>query len=737
MLRKIFRWIGSYMWLWTCFAIVLIGFWSIGGFDPYDPSLLPPTAMPTAAPLPTAVPPPSVLESASAVIINILLLVVVIAVMLVMFLVVLMAVTTLWHNRRRLAPTVQAQAVGGMVVDVQPMPVPPRPKSAPRRDAPPPAVVEAMPVVKAAAPSRVVLETPAPTAWTVLAPKEVMALLKETNWEDRVESMVGDAPKRILQLQQAFGCPTARYAPDYSVVVFPHTPLGLGAIQRKAGPLSAVLTRDDDGVVCAVVSFLRPPAPVVAAAPTPETLPTLAAVSITTATAELPAAPAPATERALTLDEHWRAIAHPARLSPQLPLGIEAFLSQVFVVAGRRRTGKSYTLGVVLEELCAYAFPFAVVDFEGETFGLRASYPVVICGRSNTTTVDRMVLPGAARALAVWAHEERRQVILDLSDFTKTEQTQFVRNFAEGVWLAATTAAPRRPFAFVVDEAHEVYPQQGKSEATEIMDRLVLRGGKWGISVGLATQRPANLNMNGRTQAGIALLHLVEQKRDLDAYADILPKEWTEARLATIMPQLRQGTVIAKVTENAAPTRVAVATIRKRRTPHMGYTPGMDDTAPPAPRRRAIAPAVLVALDAALAAVENEAPTADGVQHSPLETASHSPDTTTTPMLTMSATTSDDAPRPAGTPEPPKVVVPNVKPGDARKILHCWRIGQSNAAIEKRVYGYAGGTAARKVAEVIEAGKHAGWTQPPPDPEETTLPNTPPPEGQPEFALAA
>ena len=77
--------------------------------------------------------------------------------------------------------------------------------------------------------------------------------------------------------------------------------------------------------------------------------------------------------------------------------------------------------------------------------------------------------------------------------------------------------------------------QQRTTEASEVLDRLILRGAKWGLSVGLATQRPANLAITARTQAGIAILHSVEQARDVAAYADMLPAHWTEARITEAM----------------------------------------------------------------------------------------------------------------------------------------------------------------------------------------------------------
>jgi hypothetical protein len=228
------------------------------------------------------------------------------------------------------------------------------------------------------------------------------------------------------------------------------------------------------------------------------------------------------------------------------------------------------------------------VDLEGEAYGLRAQVPILIAGRSSTTEVDVPVALTQAYALAQWAHRRGQQLILDVSDYPRDEQIAFVTAFAEGLWETAKNAEPRRRFALVIDEAHEIYPQSQPTAASEILDRLVLRGGKWGITMGFATQRPANLHINARTQAGLAFLHLVEQARDIKAYADMLPKEWTDQRIGEAMQSLGRGKVLAKLTQAHAPTEVHTVQIRQRITPHMGYSPGMDEQAPPKPGRVAL-----------------------------------------------------------------------------------------------------------------------------------------------------
>src|ERR1700733_8521570 len=49
-------------------------------------------------------------------------------------------------------------------------------------------------------------------------------------------------------------------------------------------------------------------------------------------------------------------------------------------VIGASESGKSYTVGVICEELCKSQVPFAIVDTEGEHSGLKEKYEVILVG---------------------------------------------------------------------------------------------------------------------------------------------------------------------------------------------------------------------------------------------------------------------------------------------------------------------------------------------------------------------
>lgn len=496
-----------------------------------------------------------------------------------------------WMGRRRMAVhPAPLMTPEGVIVEVAAPPLQQPARPAPvvqdarssTRTRPKPPVRPQLPAPRVTA--DVGLPVQAGAAWTVLAPNLVLRLQQRLGWTPADDDLVPNREKRILELQAKLGAMTARVAPNHSLAIFPNVLIPLDELQRKAAPQPAVLTVDEQGTPIAVVGLFYT-----------DRLGTSEHPLASDGASAVTGSPAVVMHDAPSVQgPSWASIARPARISEDLPLAIDAFLSEIFVIAGRRRTGKSYTLGVVLEELCRYRFPLAVVDLEGEAYGLRAHFPILIVGRSSTAEVDLPVAPAEAFALAQWAHQQGQQLILDLSDYPRDEQIAFVTAFAEGLWEAAKSAEPRRRFALVIDEAHELYPQKQPTAASEILDRLVLRGGKWGITMGFATQRPANLHINARTQAGLAFLHLVEQARDIAAYADMLPKEWSDQRISEAMQGLGRGKVLAKVTHAHAPTAARTVQIRQRTTPHMGYSPGMDEQAPPKPDRVAL-PAQLIA----------------------------------------------------------------------------------------------------------------------------------------------
>ncbi len=93
---------------------------------------------------------------------------------------------------------------------------------------------------------------------------------------------------------------------------------------------------------------------------------------------------------------------------------------------------------------------------------------------------------------------------------------------------------------FILDEAHELLPVEGKTAATDALVTILREGRQPGLSLLLITQQPGKIHSDVLTQSDIVLAHRLTAKRDVDAlnsmmqsylgdtltgYLNILPSE--------------------------------------------------------------------------------------------------------------------------------------------------------------------------------------------------------------------
>lgn len=127
--------------------------------------------------------------------------------------------------------------------------------------------------------------------------------------------------------------------------------------------------------------------------------------------------------------------------------------------------------------------------------------------------------------------------------------------------VAART--PRLPW-LVVDEAHAF--TDGVAERA--LRRLLTRGRQPGVSCWLATQRPSALPSVAVSQADLVLTHRLTSERDIAALTDARPT-YLEGELGNRLPTATgEALVVDDVTESTHHVQV-----RERRTPHGGGSP--------------------------------------------------------------------------------------------------------------------------------------------------------------------
>jgi uncharacterized protein len=213
---------------------------------------------------------------------------------------------------------------------------------------------------------------------------------------------------------------------------------------------------------------------------------------------------------------------------------------EAIAILAKRGAGKTNTGRVLVEELHGARVPTVVLDPVGAWWGLRSSadggkdgLPLPVLGGAHG---DVPLQAAAGALLANVVVDTGQSLVLDLSDFSKTEQRRFVTDFAERLYTRK--ARDRTLLHLVLEEADEFAPQRvsaGDARMVGSIEQLVRRGRGRGIGLTMITQRSASLNKSVLEQTDVLIIMrttgprdraAVEAwvaKQDVDGAEDVLP----------------------------------------------------------------------------------------------------------------------------------------------------------------------------------------------------------------------
>jgi len=284
------------------------------------------------------------------------------------------------------------------------------------------------------------------------------------------------------------------------------------------------------------------------------------------------------------------------------------------LVVGKRGTGKSYTLGVLAEELLdAPGIVPLVVDPMGAFGGLEAAGATVrepsvpasaLPARAwpDAVGLDPGTEPGALvwraaeeadtlagmREFVAGAEESRVAanhlalaaswdvfdpaasaeiggeggVVLDCAALSGAAMNAAVRAVARTTYERALAGSGPLPW-LLVDEAHAF-----DGVAAPALRTLLTRGRAPGVSTVLATQRPAALPDVAISQADVLLAHRLTSRADIDALAAARPTYLADPLSSRLPHATGDAVVVDDATESIHPISV-----RERRTDHDGESP--------------------------------------------------------------------------------------------------------------------------------------------------------------------
>ena len=253
-------------------------------------------------------------------------------------------------------------------------------------------------------------------------------------------------------------------------------------------------------------------------------------------------------------------------------------LGRIFIV-GKPGSGKSYTAGVIIEELLKKGVPLLVIDVHGEYSSLKVMGDVTseefdVYPKSYAESVvefgDLKVNPGADVPLEALesANPEDLVVpgqctIINLRGLLKEEQESLVASLLEKVFQAVVEGR-LRPFYCVLDEAHR-FAGRERTKATDVVRRFAQEGRKFGAGLIVITQRPQLLDTTVRGLVGTWIIHRLSDPNDMRITLESggLESEWEN-----VIAWLESGEAV--ITGEAVEKIPIIVRIRPRETKHGG-----------------------------------------------------------------------------------------------------------------------------------------------------------------------
>jgi len=246
------------------------------------------------------------------------------------------------------------------------------------------------------------------------------------------------------------------------------------------------------------------------------------------------------------------------------------FVTKSANILSRKGKGKTYTAGVLEEELAKNKIPFIVLDPMGAHFGIKSGYPVHVFGGDHGDLPLDESIAGEIAELIV---STNISAIIDLVNLPKTRMRSFVARFVDRLYEINQT--PRHVF---VEECDIFAPQKLFPETTkcyEAIDFLVRRGRQKGLGSTLISQRPAVVNKDVLSQADLQIFLQIGGPQDLKAVKDMLSHDVDKKEIESILKRIKHlgiGEALFYSPDPEETIRTFVK-IRERTTFHAGATP--------------------------------------------------------------------------------------------------------------------------------------------------------------------
>lgn len=234
------------------------------------------------------------------------------------------------------------------------------------------------------------------------------------------------------------------------------------------------------------------------------------------------------------------------KIAEELTLPIDA-ITQTFAEIGKRGSGKTYLASMMAEQMIDTGGQIIVIDPIGNWWGLRVNADgeskgkdIFVIGGSHG---DIAVVPGAGKEIARLLVEKTISVVLDISEFRKSERKIFVTDFAEEFYHLKKSS--HTPVHIFLEEAQKFVPQKlyEKDEARMLgaWEDIVRLGRNYGIGCSLISQRPQSVNKEVLSQTECLCVLQVSGKHERKALEEWVQEAGEDRKIIDYLPGLKKG----------------------------------------------------------------------------------------------------------------------------------------------------------------------------------------------------
>ena len=185
------------------------------------------------------------------------------------------------------------------------------------------------------------------------------------------------------------------------------------------------------------------------------------------------------------------------------------FVREKIFLTGITGCGKSWTGGLIMEEINRVGLQFVCFDALGAHGGL-----------SQLPNVEELKPKGGEtlniKGIIDRLKKEPTSFVIDMTDLNLEKQQQVVAEYCDDLLMAKLG----KGIMTVFEECQDFVPQQGKPVSFDGIVRLCKLGRQNGYGVCLISQRPASVSKEALSQCSVYMIHNLINHRDLKAIED-------------------------------------------------------------------------------------------------------------------------------------------------------------------------------------------------------------------------